>query len=115
MLLTMLRASVITCLGGTVAAMPALVTHTVSPLTVAMVTAVQVTQLSGTALPYPAMLTLTCASLHVPGAVTGAVRLASPLLSVHLVTSLSSPSLATHTGPSNTVAMASTPRVNTVN
>ena len=95
--------------------MPALVTHTVSALAVTMEPTVQVTQLPGTGLPYPALVTVTHSTIHVPGPVTGAVGLASQLLIVHLVAGLSPPALATDAGAGHTVAMASTPGINTVN
>ena len=93
----MLRTPGITGLHRTAASLPALVTHAVSSSTVTMITTLQVTQLRATRLTHEAGLTLTLTTLHVPGAVTTTVWETPPLLIIHLVTGLTSPTLATHT------------------
>ena len=94
---------------------PALVADTAPALTVAPGPALQVTQLHTAPLPPVARLTDAAPGLDVPDSVVGAVRQTPPLLVVDLLAEVALPALPADAVAGDTVAVARTAGVHTVN
>ena len=96
-------------------ALPALVTDTPHVLTVPVLAALQAALLDAAVSSGPAMVTYAGLTGLVESAVTSTARDTLPGLGVHLATVNTQPAFLADTGPANTVAVARTARVNTVN
>ena len=109
------RAARVAQLEVAVLSVPALVADTAPGLTVAPGPALQVTQLHTAPLPPVARLADTAPGLDVPDSVVRTVRQTPPLLVVHLLAEVAPPALPADAVAGDTVAVAGTVRVHTVN